>query len=200
MNREAALGVVREHVKDAGLVRHMLAVEAAMRSYAGKLSGDAETWGLAGLLHDFDWEIHPDLARHPRDGAPLLRARCGPEDVGRTILAHNEAGTGVKPVRPEDHALLACDEITGLIVATALVRPSKSLADVEVSSVKKKYKDKAFAAGVRRDEVERYTAAFSAACFGGALDLWTHAGNVLVAMQGVAADLGLDGRLSKLPS
>lgn len=193
MNRAVAWAIVTEHVKDVGLRRHMLAVESAMRAYAPELQGDPEVWGLTGLLHDFDWEIHPDLQRHPAEGAPILRAHGCPEEVIRAILSHSEAHTGVKPSTPMEHALLACDEITGLITATALVRPSKSLSDLEPSSVKKKWKDKAFAAGVRRDEVEKAVAAFSAACFGGSLDLWTHTGRVIAAMRTIAADLGLAG-------
>jgi len=193
MNREDGLKIVNEFVKEPGLRRHMLAVEAAMRHYAGLLNGDAEKWALAGLLHDYDWEVHPDLDRHPADGIPVLKERGCPEDVVHAILAHNTEKTGVKRETPMDFALLACDEITGLIVATALVRPSKNILDVEVKSVKKKWKDKAFAAGVNRDLVERATTEFGAACFGGNLDLWTHAGHVLTAMQGIAKDLALGG-------
>lgn len=196
MDRDNAWGIVCEFVKDPGLRRHMLAVEAAMRFYARKLGGDEEAWGLAGLLHDFDWEIHPNLADHPAKGAPILRERGVSEDVVTAILSHNEAHTGVKPARPIDFALNACDEITGLIIAVALVRPTKDIRDAEVKSVKKKWKEKYFAAGVHREEVEATTAAFSAACFGGKLELWEHVGNVLAAMQERAAELDLDGRLA----
>lgn len=196
MNRGDALALMTTHVADTGLRRHMLAVEAAMRSYAERLGGDPETWGLAGLLHDFDWEIHPNLADHPAKGAPILRERGVSEDVVTAILSHNEAHTGVKPARPIDFALNACDEITGLIIAVALVRPTKDIRDAEVKSVKKKWKEKYFAAGVHREEVEATTAAFSAACFGGKLELWEHVGNVLAAMQERAAELDLDGRLA----
>jgi putative nucleotidyltransferase with HDIG domain len=193
MDRATALAIVEEHVKEIGLRRHMLSVEAAMRAYAVKLNGDPEIWGLAGLFHDFDWEIHPDLKRHPADGAPILRARGCPEEVVRAILSHSAAITGVNPDSPMEFALCACDEITGLITASALVRPSKRIQDVEVSSVKKKWKDDRFAAGVHRPEVEKAVAAFSAACFSGTLDLWTHVGTILTAMQGIAGDLGLAG-------
>ncbi len=187
MDRESAWQIVTEYVKEAGLRRHMLAVEAAMRFYAGELSGDPDLWGLAGLLHDFDWEIHPDLERHPAQGAPILREKgCG-EDVIRCILSHSTAYTRVPREQPMDYALLACDEITGLIIATALVRPSKDIREVQVSSVKKKWKDRAFAAGVDRQHVEQVTTEFSTACYGGKLELWTHVGNVLSAMQGAAA-------------
>jgi putative nucleotidyltransferase with HDIG domain len=199
MNRDAAWRLVQENVQAAGLRRHMLAVEAAMRDYAARLGGDAELWGLAGLLHDWDWEIHPTLESHPRDGAPILRERGCPEEVVQAILSHNEAGTGVARSRPIDFALLACDEVTGLVIAAALVRPSKDVRDVELKSIQKRWKEKAFAAGVDRPHVEQATAEFSAACFGGALELWTHVGHVLAAMQGAAAALELDGRLAGPP-
>lgn len=196
MNREQGWQLVTEFVQDAGLRRHMLAVEAAMRHYAAMLHEDVERWGLVGLIHDFDWEIHPDLERHPSAGAPILRERGVDEDLIRTILSHWEPGTGVKRERPIDFALLACDEITGLVIATALVRPGKDIREVEVSSIKKKWKMPAFAAGVSRPHVEEVTADFSRECFGGSLDLWTHIGHVLAAMQGAAAALELDGRLA----
>ena len=194
MTRDTAFATVCEFVKDPGLRRHMLSVEAAMRFYAARLGGDPEAWGLAGLLHDFDWEIHPTLEDHPAKGAPILRERGAPDAVVTAILSHNPVSTGVQPATPMDFALSACDEVTGLITAVALVRPSKDVRDVEIKSVKKKWKQKEFAAGVHREEVEAATAAFGAACFGGQLDLWDHIGNVLTAMQGAAATIGLDGQ------
>ncbi len=196
MNRTEAWDVVREHVEAPGLRRHMVAVEAAMRSYAERLDGDVELWGLAGLLHDFDWEIHPTLEAHPAEGAPILRERGCPEEVVRAILSHNTAGTGVERTSPMDFALLACDEITGLIVASSLVRPSKDVRDVKLKSLRKRWKEKSFAAGVHRGEVEQATSEFSDACFDGGLELWQHVQNVLEAMQGAAAELELDGRLA----
>jgi putative nucleotidyltransferase with HDIG domain len=196
MTRDEAWKIVTEHVEAVGLRRHMLAVEAAMRSYAEKLGADPEVWGLAGLLHDYDWEIHPTLESHPKEGIALLEARGCPAQVVQAILAHNEAGTGVAAAAPLDFALRACDEVTGLVIAAALVRPSKDVRDVPVKSIQKRWKEKAFAAGVDRDEVERATADFSRAAFDGGLDLWQHVGNVLVAMQGAAAALDLDGRLA----
>ena len=193
MDRQTAWDIVTEFVKDEGLRRHMLAVETAMRFYAGKLDQDADAWVLVGLLHDFDWEIHPALDRHPRDGAAILRQRGLAEDLVRAILSHNTEGTGVEREKPIDFALLACDEITGLVIATALVRPSKDIRDVEVKSIKKKWKEKSFAAGIDRTEVEAATADFSQACYDGQLDLWQHAANVLEAMQSIAPDLHLDG-------
>ena len=197
MDRAAAWSIVCEFVKDVGLRRHMLAVEAAMRFYARRLNEDEHQWGLAGLLHDFDWEIHPNLTDHPASGAPILRERGVDENVITAIFSHNEHHTGVKPERPIDYALNACDEITGLVIAVALVRPTKDIRDAEVKSVKKKWKEKYFAAGVHREEVEATTAAFSKACFDGKLDLWEHVGNVLAAMQERAAELDLDGRLTQ---
>src|ERR1044071_1596877 len=192
MDREAAWRLLTENVQAQGLRRHMLAVEAAMRGYAGKLGEDPDLWGLAGLMHDFDWEIHPTLTAHPAEGAPILRQHGAPEEVVHAILAHNTEGTGVERERPMDYALLACDEVTGLIIAAALVRPSKDVREVEVKSIKKRWKEKAFAAGVHREEVEAATASFSRVCCGGGLDLWAHVGNVLAAMQGIAAELDLD--------
>jgi len=194
MDRETAWKTVQEFVKDAGLRRHMLAVEAAMRFYAERLGEDAEPWGLAGLLHDFDWEIHPTLEGHPADGAPILRERGLDENVVQAILSHNAAGSGVERSRPIDFALLACDEITGLIIAAALVRPHKDLRQIKVKSVKRNWKDKHFTAAVDRGEVEEAAADFSRECFEGKLQLWEHVGNVLTAMQAVAAELELDGR------
>jgi putative nucleotidyltransferase with HDIG domain len=194
--RQQAWDLVCEFVQDAGLRRHMLAVSAAMRAYAEKLGQDADYWEIVGLIHDFDWEIHPDLDRHPIKGADILRERGWDEATIRTILSHYTEGTGVEREQPIDFALLACDEITGLIIATALVRPSKNIADVKLKSIRKKWKDRRFAAGVDRDHVEEVTADFSRACFDGQLDLWSHIGNVLTAMQGAAEALELDGRLA----
>src|SRR4030042_5711772 len=148
MNRTEALQIVHDYVKNENLVRHMLAVEAAMRFYAEKYGEDQETWGIVGLLHDFDWEIHPTLEKHPQDGAPILRARGVPEDIIQSVLSHAEH-TGVPRTALRDRALFACDEVTGLIAAVALVRPSRSLADLTPPSVRKKWKDRAFAAGVK---------------------------------------------------
>jgi putative nucleotidyltransferase with HDIG domain len=196
MDRASAWQTVCEFVQDAGLRRHMLAVEAAMRHYARMLDGDEGRWGLAGLLHDFDWEIHPNITDHPAKGAPILRERGLDEELITCILSHNPEGTGIHPSRPIEFALSACDEITGLIIAVSLVRPSKDIRDAEVSSIKKKWKEKAFAAGVDRPAVEKAVAEFGRECFSGKLDLLQHAGNVLTAMQGVAEALDLDGRLA----
>lgn len=183
MNREKALAIVREYIKNENLVRHMLAVEAAMRFYAEKSGEDIETWGIVGLLHDFDWEIHPTLDKHPQAGAPLLREREVPEPIIRAILSHADH-TGVPRVNSIEKALYACDEITGLITAVALVRPSRSLSDLEASSVKKKWKDRAFAAGANRGEIAKAAEEFG-------VELWEHVGNVILAMRRIAPELGL---------
>ena len=195
MDRETGYQILTEHVQERGLYRHMLAVEAAMRFYAERLGHDPETWGLAGLLHDFDWEIHPNLEQHPKDGAPILRQRGCPEEVVQAILAHFPEGSGVEPSTPMDYALRASDEITGLILAATLVRPAKDIRLIKVKSIKRNWKDKLFAAGVDRDEVRQCTEDFSRQCFDGELELWPHIGNVLTAMQGIAEALDLDGRL-----
>ena len=166
----------------------MLCVEAAMRFYANKLGQDVETWGMAGLLHDFDWEIHPTLDEHPEAGAPMLRARGVSEEIVRAILSHGDH-SDISRDTPMNKALFACDEITGLITATALVRPSRSLYDLEASSVKKKWKDKAFAAAINREEI-----AAAAADFG--VELWQHVQNVILAMRTIAPELGLEGNLT----
>ena len=196
MDRDAAWELMTGHVEAAGLRRHMVAVEAAMRSYAGRLGEDPGVWGLAGLLHDWDWEVHPTLEDHPAKGVPILREHGCPETVVQAILSHNTAGTGVERSRPIDYALLACDEVTGLVIASSLVRPSKDVRDVKLKSLKKRWKEKAFARGVDREEVEVATADFSRVCFDGSLDLWQHVQNVLEAMQGAAEALELDGRLA----
>ena len=197
LDRDRALELMTQNVKAPGLRRHMIAVEAAMRYYAQKLGESPDLWGLAGLLHDYDWEIHPTLEDHPAKGVPLLREVGCPESVVQAILAHNSVGTGVERQEPMDFALLACDEITGLMIAAALIRPSKDIREMKLKSVKKRWKEKAFAAGVDREEVEHATHGFSEVCFGGKLELWEHGANVLAAMQEAAQDLELDGRLAK---
>jgi putative nucleotidyltransferase with HDIG domain len=164
-----------------------------MRGYATRLGADPELWGLAGLLHDYDWEIHPTLEAHPAEGAALLRELGCPEEVVHAILSHNTPGTRVERESAIDYALLACDEVTGLMIAATLVRPDRDIRELRVKSVQKRWKSRIFAAGVDRDEVEVAVADFSRVCFGGSLDLWQHVENVLAAMQGIAGDLGLDG-------
>lgn len=189
LNREEALSLVREYVKSESLVKHMLCVEAAMRFYAEKFGEDVELWGMTGLLHDFDWEIHPTAEQHPTEGAPILRQRGVDEVIVRAILSHGD-NTGIPRESRLEKALNACDEITGLITAVALVRPSRSLYDLEPSSVKKKWKDKAFAAGTDRAAMEKAAEEFG-------VDLWNeHVGNVIQAMRRIAPQLGLAGNLN----
>ncbi len=184
MTRDQALLIVREFVKNENLVRHMLAVEAAMAAYAKKFGEDEELYRVTGLLHDFDWEIHPTLDGHPMKGEPILKERGVPDEIIRAIQSHAPL-TGVTRDSNLEKALFACDEITGLITTTALVRPSKKIADVEVSSIKKKWKDKGFAAGVNRAEVEQGALELG-------VDLWgEHIPTVLSAMQSIAPELGL---------
>lgn len=187
LTRAEALALVREYVQNESLIRHMLSVEAAMRFYAEKFGENADLWGLTGLLHDFDWEIHPTPEQHPVLGAPILRARGVDEVIIRAILSHGE-NTGVPRQTLMEKALYACDEITGLITAVALVRPSKSLHDLEPSSVRKKWKDKTFAAGADRAVMEKAAQELG-------VDLWgEHVGNVIAAMRRIASELGLDGQ------
>ena len=196
-NENDAWELVCEFVKDDGLRRHMRAVSAAMGFYADMLGEDVAYWRAVGLAHDFDWEIHPDLDRHPIAGADILRERGWDEEFIRVILSHYSEGTGVEREKPIDFALLACDEITGLIVATALIRPSKNIGDVKLKSIRKKRKNARFAAGVERPHVIEVTEDFSRVCFDGKLELWAHIQNVLTAMQAEAAVLELDGRLAE---
>ena len=186
LDRQMAWNIVCEFVKAESLRKHMLSVEFAMRAYAQHYGEDPNSWGLVGLLHDFDWEVHPSLEQHPMDGAPILRERgLGEEDV-RTILSHGPlAADDRKTLR--DKALYAVDELTGLITAVALVRPSKDIRDVKIKSIRKKWKDKAFAAGVNRQDVID-------GCEVLGVDVWEfHVPLVLKAMQENAADLGLNG-------
>jgi len=189
--REEAWELVNEYTENQNLVRHMLAVEAAMRAYARKYGEDEDLWGTVGLVHDFDYERNPDLSveGHPVVGAGLLREQGWPEELVRAVLAHASEYTGVQPESQMEKALVAVDELTGFLVAVALVRPSKDIRDItKIQSVKKKWKDRAFAAAVNREEIEH-------GCQELGVDLWTeHVPLVLEAMQGIAANLGLDGQ------
>lgn len=187
MDRSQAWEIVCEFVQSDSLRKHMLSVEYAMRAYAEHFDEDPESWGLVGLLHDFDWEIHPTLEQHPIDGAPILRERGLSEEDIRTILSHGPLGADDR-VTLRDKALYAVDELTGLITAVALVRPSKDIRDVEVKSIKKKWKDKTFAAGVNREDIEHGAQTLN-------VDLWEfHVPLVLKAMQFHAQQLGLAGQ------
>ncbi len=188
MTHDEAYAIVQEYVKNENLIRHMLSVEAAMRFYAEKYGEDVDMWGMSGLLHDFDWEIHPTLEQHPQDGIPILRERGVPEEIVRAIQSHADH-TGVPRQTLMEKALYACDEITGLIIAVALVRPSKSLHDLKVKSVKKKWKDRSFAAGANREEISGAAEEFG-------VPLWEHVDNVIQAMRAIAPQLGLEGEFS----
>ncbi len=188
MQRSQALKIVRTYVKNEALIRHMFAVEAVMRGYAETLGEDVELWGLTGLLHDFDWEIHPNIEEHPLMGLPILREAGAPEAVLEAIAGHADH-TGVPRVSLLAKALFACDEITGLITAVALVRPSHSLYDLEAASVRKKWKDKSFAAGADRDVITQGANEFG-------VDLWQHVDFAIKAMRNIAKDLDLEGTLT----
>ena len=187
MQRQQALEIVRTYVKNEALVRHMFSVEAVMRAYAEQLGEDVELWGLTGLLHDFDWEIHPTDHKHPLAGLPILREAGAPEIILDAIAGHSDH-TGVPRQTLMAKALFACDEITGLVTAVALVRPSRSLYDLEASSVRKKWKDKAFAAGANREVIAQGAQEFG-------VDLWQHVDFAIKAMRKVAKDLDLEGSL-----
>jgi putative nucleotidyltransferase with HDIG domain len=183
MDRERAWDLLTEYTKNEGLIKHALAVEAAMRAYARKLGEDEEKWGVTGLIHDFDYEQHPTAEEHPAWGAKFLEEHGWPEDIVYAVRAHGDH-LGLPRNSLLDKALYAVDELTGLIVAVALVRPSKSIMDVKIKSIKKKWKDKAFARGVHREAIEA-----GAADLG--VDLNEHLAIVLSAMQGIADELGL---------
>jgi len=188
MNREDAWQLVTEWTHSDSLRKHMLAVESGMRAYARRYGEDEEKWAAIGLLHDFDYERYPDVALegHPVVGSKVLRELGWPEDIIRCILSHASDITGVQRHSPMEKSLYAVDELTGLITAVALVRPSKNLGDVTVSSIRKKWKDKGFAAGVHRVEIETAAADLD-------VPLDEHIGIVLAAMQAVASALGLNG-------
>jgi predicted hydrolase (HD superfamily) len=186
--REEALALVHEFTQGASLRGHMLAVEAAMRGHAEARGDDVERWGLAGLIHDFDYERYPNAAQaadaeHPAEGVRLLRARGWPEDILDAILGH-ATYTGVPRLSPMARTLFAVDELSGLIVATALVKPGRSLAEVDIASVRKRMKDKAFARGVNRQDILDGVAELGA-------DLDAHIGLTIAALQRVAPALGL---------
>jgi putative nucleotidyltransferase with HDIG domain len=188
MDRDASWELMTEYTTQPHLRRHMLAVEAAMRAYAARFNENPDLWGIVGLLHDFDYERYPDVSPegHPVVGSKILREHGYPEEVIHAILSHASEATGVTPETPMERALVAVDELTGFLVAVALVRPSKSILDVEVKSVKKKWKQKEFAAAVNRQEIEQ-----AASELGVPLD--EHIGIVLDAMKAHAGELDLAG-------
>jgi predicted hydrolase (HD superfamily) len=171
----------------------VLAVEAAMRGYARRFGQDEALWGVTGLIHDLDFERHPDMDDpvngHPRTALRLFRELGYPPELIQAVAGHAPY-LGIPRAAPMDYALYASDELTGLIMAVAYVRPSKDIRDVEVSSVKKKWKDKVFAAAISRADIEQGATELG-------VDVWEHVGVVLEAMKGIAGDLGLDGRLAR---
>jgi putative nucleotidyltransferase with HDIG domain len=187
--REEAWQLVCEYTESESLRRHMLSVEAAMRAYAHRFSEDPELWGVVGLLHDFDYERYPEVSAsgHPNRGAAILKEKGVDEIVVRAILAHAAKVTGAEPESSLEKALVAVDELTGFLIAVALVRPSKSILDVEVKSVKKKWKDKTFAAPVKREEIEHGATRLD-------VTLDEHIQIVLDAMKGCADQLGFPPR------
>jgi len=182
-DREQALGLLHEWIAGPNLRKHCYAVEAAMRAYARRLGGDEERWGLTGLIHDFDWEKHPDLERHPVQGVAVLREKGWPEDVCRAVLGH-ATHTGVPRDTEMAKALYACDELSGFLVACALMTPQKSLDDLEVASVRKKMKRADFARNVSRDDIVNGAAELG-------VDLDEHIAFTLAAMRGIKSELGL---------
>lgn len=182
-SRDEAQAILEEWTQNKNLRKHAYAVEAAMRAYAGKSGEDPDRWGAVGLLHDFDYEKYPEAENHPYRGAEYLRGQGLPEELVQAVLAHAEY-SGVERDTPLRRAIFAVDELTGLIVAVALVRPSKKLADVSVQSVLKKWKDRRFAAGVDRKLIEQGAEELG-------VPLEEHIETVLQAMQGIADVLGL---------
>ena len=187
LTRPTAWALLTEYTKSDSLLKHALAVEAAVRGYARRFGEDEETWGFVGLIHDFDYERYPDAENHPYRGVEILREKGVPEFVLRAILSHADY-TGVTRESRLEKTLFACDEMAGFVTAAALVRPTKSVLDLEASSVRKRMKDKAFARAVSRDDLVRGAEALG-------VPLEEHIANVIEAMRGRADDLGLRGTL-----
>jgi putative nucleotidyltransferase with HDIG domain len=183
IDRSAGWALLTEFTQSESLRKHARAVEATMRAYAGRYGDDAEMWGLAGMLHDFDYEMHPRAPHHPMKGGEILHARGVPEAVRYAILAHADY-SGMPRISLLDRALYACDELTGFVHACALVRPGRVVTGLEPASVKKKLKDKAFARTVNRDDVYRGAAELG-------VELDAHIAFVVAALTGVATDVGL---------
>jgi putative nucleotidyltransferase with HDIG domain len=191
-NRESAWGLLCEYIQSESLRKHALAVEACMRAYAEKFREDVDKYGVTGLLHDFDYEKYPTPQEHPFVGNKILEERGWPEEIRRAILSHAEY-SGVPRQTNMEKALFACDELAGFITATALVKPSKSLAEVDAKSVRKKMKDKAFARSVSRDDIINGAAELG-------VDLEEHIAFCIEAMKKVADRLGLAGVQAKTES
>jgi putative nucleotidyltransferase with HDIG domain len=185
MTRDEAWSVVCEFVKSDGLRRHMLGVEACMLAYAQKFGEDAERWQVTALLHDLDWEIHPNLPDHPTKGEPILKERGVDEEIRRAILSHADF-TGVPRVSLLERTLFACDELSGFLTACSYVKPGKSIFEVDVPSVKRKLKDKAFARNVNRDDIINGAQELN-------IPLDEHIAFCIDAMKAKAPELGLAG-------
>ena len=186
VRREAAWSLLCEYTPSENLRRHALAVEACLRAYARKFGEDEDFWGVTGLLHDFDYEKYPTAQEHPFVGSKILEEHGYPEELRRAILSHADY-TGVARESRLEKALFACDELAGFLTATALVKPNKSLAEVEARSVRKKMKDKAFARSVSRDDIVNGAAALG-------VDLDEHITFCIAAMRTIAGELGLAGK------
>ncbi|MBS1850201.1 MAG: HDIG domain-containing protein [Acidobacteria bacterium] len=186
--RDKAWGLLTEFTQSESLRKHALAVEACMRANARKFGGEEELWGIVGLLHDFDYDRFPSLDDHPYKGNEILQERGYSEEIRRAILSHAEY-TGVTRDTPMEKALFACDELAGFITAVALVKPGKSLAEVDAKSVRKKMKDKAFARSVNRDDIVNGAAALG-------VDLEEHIAFCIEALRSIAEQLGLQGTAS----
>jgi putative nucleotidyltransferase with HDIG domain len=188
MNRQATWELLKEYTLSESLIKHALAVEAALRAYAAKFGEDPDTWGIVGLIHDFDYERYPSAeAGHPFKGAEELRARGYPEFVVKAVLSHAEY-SGVPRETLLEKTLFACDELCGFITAAALIRPTKSILDLEATSVRKRMKDKAFARNVKREDILKGAEELG-------VELTEHITFVIKAMQGIANELGLRGTL-----
>jgi predicted hydrolase (HD superfamily) len=185
MNRETALAIVREFVQSDGLRKHMAAVGVCMAAYANRFGEDPEKWEVTGILHDFDWEIHPVLPDHPTKGEAILAARGVSEEIRQAILSHADF-TGVPRQTPMEKALFACDELAGFITAVTYVKPSRSVHDADAAGVIRKMKDKAFARAVSRDDIRNGAAELG-------IPLEEHVAFCIQAMRDRAAELGLEG-------
>jgi putative nucleotidyltransferase with HDIG domain len=186
MNRNDAWCLLTEFTQSESLRKHALAVEACMRAYARKVGGDEDLWGVVGLIHDFDYEKYPSAEEHPFKGSEILKERGYSEEIRRAILSHANY-SGVARQSLLEKTLFACDELAGLITAMALIKPNKSLAEVDAKSVRKRMKDKAFARSVSREDIVN-----GAADLG--VDLDEHISFCIEAMKGVSDELGLDGQ------
>lgn len=189
IRNDDAWKLLTEFTQSDSLRKHALAVEACMRAYAKKFSGDENLWGVVGLLHDFDYDKYPSLDDHPYRGNEILKERGYSDEIRKAIMSHAEY-TGVTRDTPMEKALFACDELAGFITACALVKPGKSLAEVEAPSVKKKMKDKAFARSVNRQDITSGAVELG-------VDLEQHIAFCIEAMRGIAGELGLDGSAAK---